>query len=253
MSDSANILPYLEFHLTDHCNLNCKGCSHYCPVADEKYLTYDVFYRDMKRLSEIFVNIAKIRIMGGEPLLHPLVATFAEETRRLFPDSIICIATNGILLPSMRPEFFKILKENKIVLDISVYPVIRDRISSYTVFAAQYGIPTNYTEVVQFRKDLNPLGDSDKQEMFIQCRNKMCTFLRDGKIYHCRIPALSNIVNTKFGLNIPADSYMDIHTDVSAADILDFLRRPSSACAFCKKAIWFSWEISKGNKDEWLV
>lgn len=253
MSDSAKTLPYLEFHLTDHCNLNCKGCSHFCPLAGEKYLMIDTFLRDIKRLSEIFINISKIRIMGGEPLIHPLVAAFAEKTHHIFPHSTICIATNGILLPSMNPVFYETLQKNKIILDISVYPITRDKMSSYILLASKYGIPINFTNVSEFRKDLNALGDSDKYYMFEQCRNKGCTFLREGKIFHCRIPALATIANKKFSLNIPQDSYIDIHTNVSATDILDFLSQPSSACAYCKKATWFPWDISKCKEDEWIV
>ncbi|MBP2626285.1 MAG: Radical domain protein [Firmicutes bacterium] len=253
MSDSNTTLPYLEFHLTDHCNLNCKGCSHFCPIADENNLIIDTFLRDMKRLSELFTTISKIRIMGGEPLLHPLVATFAEETRRFFPHSTICIVTNGILLPSMNCIFYETLQKNNVTLDISVYPIARDKMSSYILSALQYGIPINFTDVFNFRKDLNASGDSDKYSTFKQCGNRFCTFLRDGKVFHCRIPALSSIANKKLGVNIPGDSYIDIHTNVLAADILEFLNRPSSACVYCTKATWFPWEVSKRKEDEWIV
>lgn len=253
MNNSTKILPYLEFHLTDHCNLNCKGCSHFCPIADKNYLIIDTFIRDMKRLCEIFAIISRIRIMGGEPLLHPLVATFAEETRRNFPHSSISIVTNGILLPSMSPIFYETLHNNKVSLDISVYPIVREKISSYILLASKYEIPINLTYVDEFRKDLNASGNSDKNYIFKQCNNKNCTFLRNGNIFHCRIPALSNIANKKFGLNIPGDSYIDIHTNVSAADILEFLSQPSSACTYCTKATWFPWEISTCKEDEWIV
>jgi molybdenum cofactor biosynthesis enzyme MoaA len=62
MSETKNILPYLEFHLTDHCNLNCKGCSHFCSIANENYLSMESFLKDMKRLSEIFRNYLSITI-----------------------------------------------------------------------------------------------------------------------------------------------------------------------------------------------
>lgn len=31
-------LDYVEFHLADHCNLNCRGCGHFSPIADETFL-----------------------------------------------------------------------------------------------------------------------------------------------------------------------------------------------------------------------
>ena len=117
-------LPYLEFHLTDHCNLNCAGCTHYCPIAGEGFLSMTTFLKDMTRLSEIFTDIARIRIMGGEPLLHPSVALFAGETRRFFPESSISIVTNGILLLSMGADFYGALLENDIAW---TYRLIRRR------------------------------------------------------------------------------------------------------------------------------
>jgi len=253
MRDSNKKLPYLEFHLTNHCNLNCKGCSHFCPIADPNYLTMDTFCRDMKRLSELFINISKIRIMGGEPLLHPLVATFAEKTRRFFPYSAISVVTNGILLPAMSGSFYETMVKNKVTLDISVYPVAKEKMSSYTLLASQYGIPIKFTVVNQFCKRLNVTGDSDKHYIFKRCSVKDCTFLLNGKIFHCCRPALSEIANKKFGWNIPGDGYIDIHTNVSAATILDFLSQPSPTCSYCKEVTWFPWEISKCQESEWLV
>ena len=31
------VLDYVEFHLTDHCNLNCAGCTHFAPYADKRF------------------------------------------------------------------------------------------------------------------------------------------------------------------------------------------------------------------------
>jgi len=253
MIDSNKILPYLEFNLTDHCNLNCKGCTHFCPIADENYLTMDTFQRDMKRLSEIFANISKIRILGGEPLLHPLVAEFAEKTCQIFPDSEVFIVTNGILLPTMNSSFYETLQKNKVTLHISIYPITKEKISSYTLLAYQYKIPINFSIADHLGKMINATGDSDKHYIFKQCWAKSCTFLHYGKIYHCCMPALSYNINKKFGWNIPSDSCMDIHTNVSAEEILDFLSRPSSTCAYCTESTCFPWEVSKCKEDEWLV
>ena len=253
MTDSSEILPYLEFHLTDHCNLNCKGCTHFCPIANKNNLEMQTFLNDMKRLSEIFINISKIRILGGEPLLHPLVTTFVERTCQIFPYSSVSVVTNGILLPAMSSSFYETLRKNKATLDISVYPITKENMSLYTSLALQYEIPIQFSVVDQFGKMINIAGNSNKDYSFTQCWVRGCTFLQQGKIFHCCMTALSHIVNEKFGWNIPGDSYIDIYTHVSAANILHFLSRPSSTCAYCKESTWFPWEISKCKEDEWLV
>jgi hypothetical protein len=252
--DTAPALPYLELHLTDHCNLNCKGCTHFCPIADENYLQRESFVKDMRRLAEIFPDIFRIRLLGGEPLLHPSVAAFAGETRRLFPESWISIVTNGILLPSMGPAFYESLLENKIALDISVYPATKEKMEALIASLRQYCIPVKFTEYQKFYKTINPGGNSDMLSSFARCPvNGPCTFFSSGRIYHCCMPALAGVLNGRFGLNIPNDDYIDIHTPVTAAQILDFLKRPSSACAYCARVEWFPWQISELKKEEWII
>ena len=34
----AQMLEKIDIHLTDHCNLNCKGCTHFSPLAEDFYL-----------------------------------------------------------------------------------------------------------------------------------------------------------------------------------------------------------------------
>lgn len=245
-------LHYLEFHITDHCNLNCKGCSHFSPLAAENYLNLDSFYKDMARLSELFSNIVRMRILGGEPLLHPLVNKFIETTRFFFPNSDISLVTNGILLPTMDSSFYEIMKNNNFTLDVTVYPPTKEKIPDLVSLAMQYGIPIQYQNVEYFCRFLNNEGTSDKVEIHKQCWVKYCTFLRNGKIYPCALPALSNIINHTFEWKIPDDGYIDIHSNVTANDIISFIWKPISACAYCTKGIWFPWELSHHKPDEWL-
>ncbi len=49
-----NVLPKLETHLVDHCNLNCKGCSHFSPLSSPNFADYNQFTKDLTRLSELF-------------------------------------------------------------------------------------------------------------------------------------------------------------------------------------------------------
>lgn len=70
----AKYLPYLEFHIADHCNLNCKACEHYSGLVKEPHFpNLKKFTRDFERLHEFIDDIGKIRILGGEPLLNPEV------------------------------------------------------------------------------------------------------------------------------------------------------------------------------------
>lgn len=101
-------LPILSFevHLAEHCNLNCRGCDHFCPLAKPAYTDLNVFQRDFKRLSELFhMEAGEIHLLGGEPLLNPQVEEFCKIARKNFPKATINIITNGILLPEMPDSF----------------------------------------------------------------------------------------------------------------------------------------------------
>lgn len=117
--------PVLAFsvHLTEHCNLNCKACAHFAPLVKEKGFT-DIteFTRDMERLSGLSRGEMRyIDLLGGEPLLHPDIASFLSVTRKNFPVGTIRIITNGLLLKAMKQDFWDAVTENRITIIISKY------------------------------------------------------------------------------------------------------------------------------------
>ena len=58
--------------IVDHCNLNCKCCGHFSPLAPKGFLDINTFERDLKRLHELlYGHIHCFELMGGESLLHP--------------------------------------------------------------------------------------------------------------------------------------------------------------------------------------
>ena len=36
--------------IVDHCNLNCKGCGHFSPLASKSFLDLETFENDLRRL-----------------------------------------------------------------------------------------------------------------------------------------------------------------------------------------------------------
>ena len=37
--------------IVDHCNLNCKGCGHFSPLAPKSFLDIETFETDLRRLN----------------------------------------------------------------------------------------------------------------------------------------------------------------------------------------------------------
>ena len=59
------VLMHLEFHLADHCNLNCQCCDHFAPIADNYFLDLDEFERDMSRLADDSVGLlSRVELMN---------------------------------------------------------------------------------------------------------------------------------------------------------------------------------------------
>ena len=116
------MLQKVDIHLTDHCNLNCKGCTHFSPLAEKFFLDIDDFERDLTRLSELSKgDVGEMFLLGGEPLLHPEIVDFFPIARNLFPNTKLVVITNGILLPQQDERFWKACKRYNIQLWVSDY------------------------------------------------------------------------------------------------------------------------------------
>jgi len=251
------ILPYVELHLTDHCNLNCKGCSHFSPIADEWFADADEHARDMRQLSRLFADIELISLLGGEPLLHPNITAFLSSTRECFPKSTIRMVTNGILLPKMPQEFWESCKRNSIRIDLAVYPPFKQKEEFWIKLAKSKGVKIYASKRSSFYAEINGKGDSDVENGFKQCRTRFyCPMLRQGKLYTCALPALVHYFNRRYSTEIPSEGYVDIYAqNLTGWDVKEVLDKGSSTCCYCTVG-WdpipsFSWSTSKRIMTEW--
>lgn len=252
------VLDYIETHLASHCNLKCGGCSHFSPLSDTWFASIEDHKKDFERLRSLFADIRTIRLLGGEPLLHPDVESFIKVTRLLFPFSDIRIATNGILMKSMPESFWNVCRQNKIIIDWTVYPPLQPHKRSILESIEDRAKDLSITsfEVKKFRRVLNLKGDSDPKKSFSFCRRLyFCPFLREGRIYVCSRPVTIETFNRKFNSGIPSDTGINIHDQaVTGWDILLSLSRYREICRFCSvKNIEFNWSETSRIASEWDV
>ena len=248
-----------EVQLADHCNLNCAGCSHFSPIADEHFLDVDTYRKDCERLSELAGKyVRKISLMGGEPLLHKNIVDIMEITRSNFKNSIIHIVTNGILLDRMEAEFWDACNKNNIIVRITPYP-INLNVKKFSEFAWQYNVniktgDDNYK--MKFRKDVYDIeGNQDKKKNFKKCGGG-CHHLYEGKFYVCQIPAYIKYFNKYFSkeFEVSTDDYIDIYQKNNAKTIRKFLKKPIPFCRFCNINAQsnIKWSVSKKEISEWM-
>jgi len=91
---------YLRLSITDRCNLRCRYCRPESGPAEPEASpsANDAELLQLVRLVDEETGIRKIRLSGGEPLVHPRVADVTARLRSLLPDTKLCLTTNGILL-----------------------------------------------------------------------------------------------------------------------------------------------------------
>ena len=86
MADRSELNIPLEFHLVDHCNLNCRHCAHYSPVAEPRFATMDEV-AEACRVASI-IRPKRFHVLGGEPLLHPGIDEIMDYIGRNVPADI---------------------------------------------------------------------------------------------------------------------------------------------------------------------
>lgn len=256
----SNILKYLEVAVTEICNLNCKACSHFSPLAEpEDQLTFAEFQADMKRIHEFFPIIDTIRLLGGEPLLHQDVFEMAKHTRELYPKSRITIVTNGLLIPGINDRNLFLMVENKIEFDISLYPPTSGRMDEIERKCLEYGVKHRYTDPIErFRVRFDPNGNNDGATSYRECSiGKTCTYLFKGRLSGCPAPNVIHLYNRRFGTEIFGDADMiKIHeTELSADEIEQKLRSELSVCRYCAQLEEIPWSTCNGkpSAEDWII
>ena len=255
-----------EYHLVDSCNLKCAGCSHYASLLDKlTYIPLEDIIADLSLLkSKIGNNLTYLKLLGGEPLLHPQICECLIEIRNIFPNSIIAIITNGILLKRMTEEFYDICKRLHIKIFITDYGIIN--IDESLKKLKELGISTkiyrNSTKDFSWHYKHIRLTEG-KIDCFTKCTFKnTCNVYRNGKIYACAHIAYIDYFNNYFGKNIPLDDsdYISLDEINSYEELLKKLRFaiPNFCYTYCnyydkthpEKG---NWRITKKDINEFCL
>lgn len=253
------MINYLEHHIVDHCNLNCSGCSHFSPIADPWFELLPNFIDDFTALSrKTDKQVGTIRLMGGEPLLHPHVVSFMAVTRDLFPQSDIQIVTNGLSLRNTE------LKKS-MMKACNCYHV--------TICVSNYGLNLDLMDLLsgfnQVRIDgksdmynicLDQEGRQDPQAAFDNCdlHRYRWYYFQGGRFYPCCVAGNIQHFNRKFDWpQVPAADDISISIyDATVEEIEAFLNNPISLCRYCntlqREQSYHPFSISQGDVSEWI-
>ena len=249
----------LEVHVADRCNLNCKGCGHFSPLAPGELPSFEEYERDLARLAALFENVGEIWLLGGEPLLHPRLLDFVTATRSTFPDARVGVVSNGLLLGRQGDEFWRSLAENRVHLRLSGYPVDVDY-DELLETAAHNGVSADLTPWRDefYKMPIVPAGDLDPKRMLAECRQHFdCPYLENGRIYHCARMPQSRHLTAAFGpaLGDGLSAGIELARARDGWEVLHFLGHPNRWCRFCdaEDLEHFEWGRTERSPDEWLA
>lgn len=254
------VLKYLEIAIIESCNLNCKGCSHFSPLAgSQDRESAEEFRKDLERIHELFPKIYKIRILGGEPLLHPEWTEILRIARQIYPYSEIHVVSNGLKIPHLTDVEFAAMREKKAVFDISLYKPTLNIKSTIEATLNEQQISYEFTPyVARFRKRLDITGSQDPVEAYRNCVvGHRCTYLYKGKLSGCPAPNVVRLFDRHFGtqLSIPTDMINIHETTLSVDEIYRKITSVLEVCKYCGEVEEFDWAPGKGSSPmaDWIL
>lgn len=251
----------IEIHVTHHCNLNCKGCCHYAPLAEPYYLQPEQFEKDLSKIKQSVLNqFQNIMLLGGEPLLNKDLYRIVAIARKYFIHANISILTNGILLNKIDDKLIDACIQNNIEIRITKYPIsldydqivnlLQDKGLQVTIFGERYD-----DQWMHSKFDLK--GLSNQMFEFQNClayKTYDSMQLRGTKLYMCSMCAYIDIFNKFFNtdLKITRHDYLDL-TKARPVDIILWPNTPKPFCKYCKvkEMIFEKWQTSNKAIEEW--
>ena len=252
-----------EIMTTQHCNLNCVGCSNFASIAEEGFIDLHTLENDLSQIKKIDNNkIQTIFLTGGEPLLHPNLSLILEMINHYFPYvNDLYIVTNGLLLMKQNDNFWTSVKKNRFRIEITRYPIslpykeIEEKAKKNNVEIKFYGSTVNEMRIME-KTPLNN-GTGKAKANFMKCHKaNTCVTLHEGKIFTCTLIPRIYIFNKFFNKDfvVLESDFIDIYKVTSINNILKKLNKSVPFCNYCdvdNKISGISWERTKKDITEW--
>jgi GTP 3',8-cyclase len=229
----------VEYSLTEHCNISCHACAHASPLLAKKFATLADFSRDFAALADVF-HSRELRMVGGEPLLHPELLDFLREGRRIGIADTIVVFTNGVLLHRMPDDFWRLIDK----LHVSVYPGVRRRLDDEDCerLCRRHGVELRIERFRTFDQTLvNKRIDDAKlvSAIYRACHTATeCHTVHGGRFYKCPMaPIMSSwLALHQIDFASPAGDGVALHDNPAMRrDLERYLgdAAPLAACSYC--------------------
>ncbi len=228
-----SILPQVEMHIIDSCNLNCRGCSHFSPIFSDTLPDLKARISDVKKLKEKITTVLKFYILGGEPFLNPEINDYICNIRSVFPYTQLYIVTNGLLIENLPKEVLQCVKDNQVCISISEYKPTRKKIGKIRLILDEFQILYEIRGFSQKEKFYLPLTINEQSKYPKTCISNKCVTIWNGKIARCPQLMYISHFNTYFNTNLPEDGVMDLDNCAEGQKLLHNLQKEVPLCNYC--------------------
>ena len=181
------LIGYIEFPITTKCSLRCKECANLIQYYDQgEFLDYKKLINDIYRLCQIVKGIEMLRILGGEPLLHPYLKEILLGILKNDNVKNIQIVTNGTMLFS--EDMLAVLGDERVSVDISYYGENSKNYDNLIEQLRNNGIKFYANKNLEWtpQGDISYRNRSQKElERILKICKSDCISILDGNIHLC--------------------------------------------------------------------
>lgn len=230
----------IELHASYHCNLSCVGCSHFSPYENEHFLDVSELSNDFRILRDV-IHTNYLRILGGEPLLNPCLASIAYLCKNSQIGDNVSISTNGLLLKRWMDNLE--LWENIDLCEVTLYPCVKKthdeiiRICRYISSRFKVAFSIYICDYFRIPCSLSHINDEVlNNQLFSTCivaKDWQCFNLFEGRFYLC--PQSVFLTRHDIAPAVETDS-VDIRNNTNLEfALLQLINRstPLNVCAYC--------------------
>ena len=179
----------LEVNVTFHCNMRCTSCSHLAPLYRKQNIDPARLRADLTLLAESY-HASYVKLLGGEPLLHPDLLEVIDAVRSSGVSDTVLVCTNGTLLHRMPDEFWAAVD----TVELSIYPsrpLSEEQLAVFQERAHRHGVNLLINHYTHFRVAYSERGTDDDglvRDIFDTCKLAhvwLSHTLHDGWLYRC--------------------------------------------------------------------
>lgn len=243
----------IEINAVMQCNLACAGCSHASPVASTFDSDPAVVYRDLLALRAV-AEVSELRVVGGEPLLHPDLAGLLRAIRASRIGALVRLITNGTRLHRCDWDWLELVDE----VYVSRYPGTSVRPAALQQLhdrgrAAGTRVAVNHYTHFRAVQPGQPLTAPETAAVFQTCQVAhawSCHTVQEGYLYLCPMTVPGQHPD-------PASlSRCDLRPAATLPDRLRAFLEPSAPLPECRSCLGTVGELiphQQANRRTWLA